>query len=129
MPDCSTTQEPRYIVTTSSLCLALEVCASTPVHTHTSKRVVPRQKLGLFVALCIPPKVKRTEMQKGGPVNDKQVPTYDDPYPEILNKIIDALNEANLHSHNMNEAEYFIFQAIAFVINEKDPHAIVPELT
>lgn len=59
----------------------------------------------------------------------KQVPVYDDPYSEILSKIIDALNEARQHEHNMNGAEYFIFQAIAFVINEKDPDAQVPEMS
>ncbi len=62
-------------------------------------------------------------------MNKKSVPTYDDPYSEILSKVIDALNEANLHSHNMSEPEYFIFQAIAFVINEKDPDAQVPEMS
>ena len=61
-------------------------------------------------------------------MND-EVPVYDDPYSEILNKVIDALNEANLHSHNMSEAEYFIFQAIAVVIAEKEPHANVPTMS
>lgn len=55
-------------------------------------------------------------------------PTYDDPYSEILNKIIDALNEANLHSHNMSEAEFHIFWAIALVIKHYDPHVQLPEM-
>ncbi len=54
---------------------------------------------------------------------------YDDPYSEILNKVFDALNEANLHNQQMSEPEYELFTAVASVIKERDPHANVPTMS
>ncbi len=53
---------------------------------------------------------------------------YDDPYSEILNKIVKALEEANFHSHNMSEGEFFVFKSLAETIATADPHVDLPNM-
>ncbi len=51
---------------------------------------------------------------------------YDDPYSEILVKIVDALHEADLHDQEMSEVEYETFEAIRETIKTRDA-AVLPE--